>query len=60
MYWVRSRGGAADHTQSGAEGTGSLERMLVGGAIVAAMLVLPDGLWGGGRRLLRLVSGGWA
>jgi branched-chain amino acid transport system permease protein len=42
------------------QGTGSLERMLVGGAIVAAMLLLPDGLWGGGRRLLRLVSGGWA
>jgi branched-chain amino acid transport system permease protein len=42
------------------QGAGSLEHILFGGAIVAAMLVLPDGLWGGGQRLLRLLSGGRA
>jgi branched-chain amino acid transport system permease protein len=34
------------------QGSGSLEQILFGGAIVLSMLVLPDGLWGGGRRLL--------
>jgi branched-chain amino acid transport system permease protein len=37
------------------EGAGALEQILFGGAIVAAMLLLPDGLWGAGRRLLRLM-----
>jgi branched-chain amino acid transport system permease protein len=37
------------------QGSGSLEQILFGGAIVASMLVLPDGLWGGGTRLLRLM-----
>jgi branched-chain amino acid transport system permease protein len=36
------------------QGSGSLEQILFGGAIVASMLMLPDGLWGGGSRLLRL------
>ena len=40
------------------QGMGSLEHILFGGAIVASMLVLPDGLLGGGKRLLQLVSGG--
>jgi branched-chain amino acid transport system permease protein len=39
------------------QGMGSLEHILFGGAIVASMLVLPDGLLGGGKRLLRLVAG---
>ena len=39
------------------QGMGSLEHILFGGAIVASMLVLPDGLLGGGKRLLQLVSG---
>ena len=38
------------------QGMGSLEHVLFGGAIVASMLVLPDGLLGGARRLLRLLS----
>lgn len=38
------------------QGMGSLEHILFGGAIVASMLLLPDGLLGGGKRLLRLVS----
>lgn len=38
------------------QGTGSLEHILFGGAIVASMLVLPDGLLGGGRRLMRLFA----
>jgi len=37
------------------EGAGALEQILFGGAIVAAMLVLPDGLWGAGKRLLGLL-----
>jgi branched-chain amino acid transport system permease protein len=37
------------------EGSGSLEQILFGGAIVASMLVLPDGLWGAATRLLRLI-----
>jgi branched-chain amino acid transport system permease protein len=37
------------------EGSGSLEQILFGGAIVASMLVLPDGLWGAATRLLRLM-----
>lgn len=37
------------------EGTGALEQILFGAAIVAAMLLLPDGLWGAARRLLRLL-----
>jgi branched-chain amino acid transport system permease protein len=37
------------------EGAGALEQILFGGAIVAGMLLLPDGLWGAGRRLLRRV-----
>jgi branched-chain amino acid transport system permease protein len=37
------------------EGAGALEQILFGGAIVAAMLLLPDGLWGAGRRVLRLL-----
>ena len=54
--------GAALLTLLGQElqGTGSLEHIVFGGAIVLAMLILPDGLWGGGRRLLRLLSGGRA
>jgi branched-chain amino acid transport system permease protein len=40
------------------QGTGSLEHVLFGGAIVASMLVLPDGIFGGGRRLWRAVAGG--
>lgn len=39
------------------QGMGSMEHILFGGAIVASMLVLPDGLLGGGRRLLRLFAG---
>ncbi|MEA2741680.1 MAG: branched-chain amino acid transport system permease protein [Acetobacteraceae bacterium] len=39
------------------QGSGSLEQILFGGAIVASMLVLPDGLWGGARRLLSLLGG---
>ena len=38
------------------QGMGSLEHVLFGGAIVASMLVLPDGLLGGAKRLLRLLS----
>ena len=38
------------------QGAGALEQILFGGAIVAGMLLLPDGLWGAGRRLLRLVD----
>jgi len=38
------------------QGMGSLEHILFGGAIVASMLLLPDGLLGGGKRLLRLFS----
>jgi branched-chain amino acid transport system permease protein len=38
------------------QGSGSLEQILFGGAIVASMLVLPDGLWGGVTRLLGLVG----
>jgi branched-chain amino acid transport system permease protein len=37
------------------EGAGALEQILFGGAIVAAMLVLPDGLWGAGKRLIGLL-----
>jgi branched-chain amino acid transport system permease protein len=37
------------------EGSGALEQILFGGAIVAAMLLFPDGLWGAGTRLLRLL-----
>jgi branched-chain amino acid transport system permease protein len=37
------------------QGAGALEQILFGGAIVAAMLLLPEGLWGAGKRLLRLV-----
>jgi branched-chain amino acid transport system permease protein len=37
------------------EGAGALEQILFGGAIVAAMLVLPEGLWGSARRLVRLL-----
>jgi branched-chain amino acid transport system permease protein len=37
------------------QGSGSLEQILFGGAIVASMLVLPDGLWGAATRLLRLM-----
>jgi branched-chain amino acid transport system permease protein len=37
------------------QGSGSLEQILFGGAIVLSMLVLPDGLWGGATRLLRLL-----
>jgi branched-chain amino acid transport system permease protein len=37
------------------EGTGALEQILFGAAIVAAMLLLPDGLWGAARWLLRLL-----
>jgi branched-chain amino acid transport system permease protein len=39
------------------QGTGSLEHILFGGAIVASMLLLPDGLWGGAGRLLGLPPG---
>jgi branched-chain amino acid transport system permease protein len=51
--------GAALLTLLGQElqGTGSLEHIVFGGAIVLAMLILPDGLWGGGQRLLRRLSG---
>jgi branched-chain amino acid transport system permease protein len=35
------------------QGSGSLEQILFGGAIVLSMLVLPDGLWGGATRVLR-------
>lgn len=51
--------GAALLTLLGQElqGTGSLEHIVFGGAIVLAMLILPDGLWGGGQRLLRLLGG---
>jgi branched-chain amino acid transport system permease protein len=38
------------------QGAGAMEQILFGGAIVAGMLLLPDGLWGAGRRLLRLVD----
>ncbi len=38
------------------QGTGALEHILFGGSIVAAMLLLPDGLYGGARRLLRLAT----
>jgi branched-chain amino acid transport system permease protein len=38
------------------QGAGALEQILFGGAIVAGMLLLPDGLWGGGRRLWRWVA----
>jgi branched-chain amino acid transport system permease protein len=37
------------------EGSGALEQIMFGGAIVAAMLLFPDGLWGAGARLLRLL-----
>jgi len=37
------------------QGAGALEQILFGGAIVASMLLLPDGLWGGARRLLALL-----
>jgi branched-chain amino acid transport system permease protein len=37
------------------EGAGALEQILFGGAIVAGMLLLPEGLWGAGRWLLRRV-----
>ena len=39
------------------EGAGALEQILFGGAIVAAMLLLPDGLYGAGGRLLRRCRG---
>ena len=39
------------------QGMGALEHILFGGAIVLSMLVLPDGLLGGGKRLLRLFAG---
>ena len=38
------------------QGSGALEQILFGGAIVAAMLLLPDGLWGAGARLLHLLA----
>jgi branched-chain amino acid transport system permease protein len=38
------------------QGAGALQHILFGGAIVAGMLLLPDGLWGAGRRLLRLAA----
>ncbi len=38
------------------QGMGSLEHILFGGAIVASMLILPDGLLGGGKRLVRLFT----
>jgi branched-chain amino acid transport system permease protein len=39
------------------QGAGALEQILFGGTIVTAMLLLPDGLWGAGARLLRLLRG---
>jgi branched-chain amino acid transport system permease protein len=37
------------------QGAGALEQILFGGAIVASMLLLPDGFWGAARRLAGLV-----
>ena len=39
------------------QGSGALQHILFGGAIIASMLILPDGLWGGGGRLLRWARG---
>lgn len=40
------------------QGSGALQHILFGGAIIASMLILPDGLWGGAGRLLRKARGG--
>jgi len=40
------------------QGSGALQHILFGGAIIASMLVLPDGIWGGVKRLVRMVRGG--
>ena len=42
------------HTHRGA---GALQHILFGGAIIASMLVLPGGLWGGAERLVRWARG---
>jgi len=42
------------------QGAGALQHILFGGAIIASMLVLPDGIWGGVGRLLRKARGGAA
>jgi branched-chain amino acid transport system permease protein len=42
------------------QGSGALQHILFGGAIIASMLILPDGIWGGVGRLLRKVRGGVA
>lgn len=39
------------------QGSGAMQHILFGGAIIASMLFLPDGLWGGGGRLLRWMRG---
>jgi branched-chain amino acid transport system permease protein len=42
------------------QGSGALQHILFGGAIIASMLILPDGIWGGVGRLLRKARGGVA
>lgn len=39
------------------QGAGALQHILFGGAIIASMLVLPGGLWGGAERLVRWARG---
>ncbi len=39
------------------QGAGALQHILFGGAIIASMLVLPGGLWGGAERLVRWAKG---
>ena len=39
------------------QGSGALQHILFGGAIIASMLVLPGGLWGGAERLVRWARG---
>ena len=39
------------------QGSGALQHILFGGAIIASMLVLPGGLWGGAERLVRWAKG---
>lgn len=39
------------------QGSGALQHILFGGAIIASMLVLPGGLWGGAERLMRWAKG---
>lgn len=39
------------------QGSGALQHILFGGAIITSMLVLPGGLWGGAERLVRWARG---